>query len=174
MSWEDTKYIRKSFIELYCIYIQRESKPRPRSRRLFKFYLLLTLLVSALSTSSDLPRVDLELESEHDDDDDDNDDDDESTSSGRKITETEETLEPSPSNPTIQIEFAVGPLSENPIITLLADDDDSNEGTEEYNLSNRDEETIRTRAVEVLLSNKDVSKDAEEFPTTKKSLITEM
>ncbi len=76
-------------------------------------------------------------------------------------------------NPTIQVEFALGKLKDNPIMKLLADDDSSEENGSQDS-SDREENVAIERAVTTLLAKDACSDGSEKSPLRKKPLITEL
>ena len=137
----------------------------------------------------DVLRVDTHLHEENDNDSCDEDDDDDSK--GRDSIDDQEGKESShgsdhkplelaqgdmidPSNPTIQIEFAVGELNDNPIINFLATNSESSDDgdVQNNNLDGNDDAKERKRVVTNLLAVND--KFEFKQPPSKKSLITEL
>ena len=144
----------------------------------------------------DVLRVDTHLQEENDNDSDDADDDNNDETDGDDGTSDHEgrvcreqgsrgsdhkSLELlhgdtiGPSNPTIQIEFAVGELNDNPIMKLLttnnSESSDDGDG-QNTNLDGNDDAKERKRVVTKLLTVDD--KCEVKQPPRKKSLITEL
>lgn len=139
----------------------------------------------ALSQEQNIPKVDLDLQSESDsDDDNDADDSDEEEGEnhdqGVKLNSTfsNERMETETSNaeaaPTIEIKFAMGNMMGNPLMELLANEDDAAPENDDKNSSdvegNLDE---RKRAITKILASDD-TKDSHKRSATKKALITEL
>ena len=142
-------------------------------------------------TAENTSRVDLQLESdkEEDDDDDDDDDHDEISEADDEDENSKDTNGDKPESekdesslikqPTIQIQFAVGTLDENPMMKILAqsDSDESDDENTSDPSMKEDEDKSRKRTVEDMLSHEGRQATSYESPTKQKktkSLITEL
>ena len=141
-------------------------------------------------TAENTSRVDLQLESDKEEDDDDDDDDhDEISEADDEDENSEDTNGDKPESekdesslikqPTIQIQFAVGTLDENPMMKILAqsDSDESDDENTSDPSMKEDEDQSRKRTVEDMLSHEGRQMRSYESPTKKKktkSLITEL
>lgn len=160
------------------------------------FLTVISHFIAVLATDAP-PRVDLELESEKDDD-----DDSDSECSSSAIQKNDNNISQRESNaglvkemskeeiatsasqndlPTIQIQFALGKMDDNPMMKILAgnnsDDDDSEENSSVASCL-PGEDPPKTRAVERLLASssgdQQQKEDTSQSSPKKKSLITEI
>ena len=135
-------------------------------------------------TAENISRVDLQLESDRDDDDSDSDDAEKIDHINGDATGRDDSKESVPDEslltdqPTIQIQFAVGNMDDNPMMKILAggDSDESDDDASSGASSNKNEDISRKRAVEDLLLRMSTEERSQECPTKKKSkpLITEL
>lgn len=144
-----------------------------------------TAFLATALTAENSVRLDLHLESDKEDDDnskgddsDDVDDEDGGSMSHGAVGGSNGDESSSLTHPTIQIQFAMGTVNENPAMNLLAcsssdDEDDENSCTVS---SNDAEDNSRKRALEDLLStSKGEDNRSPESPEKKtKPLITEL